>query len=226
VIRVVRPALTWFLLIAGPLLSFDALLHRALDSGIISGPLTILGVYTISPHSLAGVWAMVIEVLLWAGVLGVKADPHDWRAWATGALGLGLSLVFQAAMLDTWLARGMATVPALATASALIIFEVPRRYPTVPDEIDEPVVPLGPEPTPTVEPTAEPATVAPAEGPATVGAATVLTDADRQAIRRVQGDPAALERIITRRRLHRPTVDAWVNGRPRSGDQHNGKVPV
>jgi len=132
-----------------------------------------------------------------SGVQALDAPP-TWLGWLTAAwtpVALLLTVEFA-----TWLLYG-APAP-------------------VPDEADEPVVPLGPEPVPTVEPATVP-TVAP-----TVPAGTVpprsLTPADRQALRRVHGDPEAVTRIVAKRGLDRGTVDATVAGWARS----NGHRPT
>jgi hypothetical protein len=131
--RGVRTLLTGFLLVAAFLLSFGALRHRALTTGIIHGDLglpLVLAHVTISAHTLAGVWALTLDGLTAVGVLGVR-DPElrDWRAWAALIGGLGLSLRFQVSGYDSWEARGMAAVPPLALAMAVWIFEVGRARP-------------------------------------------------------------------------------------------------
>jgi hypothetical protein len=192
-----RAALTWFLLAAAALLSFDALTHRAAQAHLFAEPL-FLG--AISVHMLDQVWAVVIDVLAATGVLGLKLDRRDPRAWAALGLGLGLSLTFQAFVFDTWQQRLMAAVPALALSMAVWIFEVPwgeRRQPTraEPWPVGERglamhadstlITPPTPEPTPPTPPVASVAPVA----------WKPLTDAGRERLRRAHTanrDPAPI----------------------------------
>lgn len=214
-----RAALTWFLLAAAALLSFDALTHRAAQAGIVSEPL-FFG--TISVHLLDQVWALTIDVLAAVGVLGLKLDRHDRRAWCALGLGLGLSLAFQSLMLASWSQRAMAAVPPLALSMAVWIFEVPRRQtvqaepPSVPTAVGEraPTVPAADDLLP-LEQT-----------PGTVPRipAGALSRADEQALRRVRDDRAAVDRIAAKRAIDPDTVEMllskWSQRVPVSSNGH------
>lgn len=145
-LRVIRAALTGFLLVAAGVLSFGALRHQAQAAEIIHGDLLF-----ITAHTLAGVWALCPDVLAIVGIVGIRINRNDPRAWAALVLGLAMTLTFQVwADPHPWLLRG---VPAAAGAMAVWILEVPWvRVPTPsadPQPVDVPVSasapPSGPE---------------------------------------------------------------------------------
>jgi hypothetical protein len=193
-----RAALTWFLLVAAALLSFDALTHRAESQHIVANPL-FYGV--LSVHFLDQIWALTIDVLAAVGVLGLKLDRRDIRAWVALGLGLGLSMAFQSLMLDSWGQRGMAAVPPIALSMAVWIFEVPRR--TVARPAGERSAPIHAESTVGTEALPMPQT------PGTVPRepVSVLSRADEQALRRVRDDRAAVDRIAAKRAIDPDTVE-------------------
>ncbi len=97
----VRRALLGFLAAAALLLSFDALRSRALESGLIPA-------HAILPAGwLAALWALVIDVAAAAGILGVRGDRRDRRAWAMLLLAFGASVVFQIRTPPTAVARAV-----------------------------------------------------------------------------------------------------------------------
>jgi hypothetical protein len=153
-LRIIRATLTGFLLVAAALLSFGALRHAATQAQIIHGDLLM-----VSAHTLAGIWALCPDVLAAVGIVGLRIDNRDPRAWVALILGLGLTLLFQVwADPWPWLLRG---VPAAAGAMAVWILEVPWASargvvpPVVPQPVEVPasVAPLpGPEHPPTDQP--------------------------------------------------------------------------
>jgi Protein of unknown function (DUF2637) len=106
-----RRPLVVFLAAAAALLSFDALRAQALASGAVHHP------------ALAWVWPLVIDGMVAAGVLGVRADRRDWRAWAMFALAFGASVGFQVTVPPLWLARA---TPPVALLLAVVVLELPR----------------------------------------------------------------------------------------------------
>jgi len=169
-VRTIRTLLTGFLLVAAFLLSFTALRHIAVAAGIIHGDLGIplwVATLTLSVHTQAGIWALTPDVLAGVGILGVRADRRDPRAWTALVLGLGLTLLFQVwGDPWPWLLRA---VPASAGAVAVWLLEVPWGRRVVPGSAVQPAqVPAAtqlatqvartssPQPSPAPGPTAQP----------------------------------------------------------------------
>jgi hypothetical protein len=112
-----RRLLLAFLAGSAAILSFDALRSRALESGLISP-------HAILPAGwLAALWALVIDVAAAAGILGVRADRADRRAWAMVSLAFGASVAFQVVTPPTAIARA---VPPVALTLAVLVLELPR----------------------------------------------------------------------------------------------------
>src|SRR6266516_4958406 len=112
-----RRPLVWFLATAAAVLSFDALRSRALESGLVPA-------HAILPADLlASLWALVIDVAA-AGLLGVRSDRRDLRAWAMVVLAFGASVIFQIHTPSAAVARA---VPPVALATAVVVLELPRR---------------------------------------------------------------------------------------------------
>ena len=121
-----RRPLVVFLALAAAVLSFDALRAQALASGAVHHP------------ALAWIWPAVVDGMVAAGVLGVRADRRDWRAWAMFALAFGASIGFQTTTPPLWLAR---SVPPVALLLAVVVLELPRarrkaERPTVSPDTD------------------------------------------------------------------------------------------
>jgi hypothetical protein len=120
-----RRWLVVFLAAAAAVLSFDALRAQALASG------------AVHHQALAAVWALVVDGMAAAGVLGVRSDRRDWRAWIMLLLAFGCSVAFQVLVPPAWLARA---VPPVALLLAIVVLELPRAHRNVP----APVPPAGP----------------------------------------------------------------------------------
>lgn len=113
-----RRWLVIFLAAAAAVLSFDALRAHALESGVIP-------TQAIMPRTwLAALWATVIDAAAAAGILGVRADRRDPRAWLMLTLAFAASVGFQVWTPPTPLARA---VPPVVLALAIIVLELPRR---------------------------------------------------------------------------------------------------
>jgi Protein of unknown function (DUF2637) len=106
-----RRPLVVFLAAAAALLSFDALRVQALASGAVHHP------------ALAWVWPLVVDGAVAAGVLGIRADRRDVRAWLMFALAFGASVGFQVTVPPLWLARA---TPPVALLLAVVVLELPR----------------------------------------------------------------------------------------------------
>jgi hypothetical protein len=101
-------------------LSFDALRAYALDGR----PLTdgVIPQATILPRPwLAMLWAVVVDLAVAAGILGVKDDRGDWRAWLMLLLALGATLGFQVFALSPFVARA---VPPVGLALAILVLDL------------------------------------------------------------------------------------------------------
>ncbi len=106
-----RRWLVVFLAAAAAVLSFDALRAQALASG------------AVHHQALAAVWALVVDGMAAAGVLGVRTDRRDWRAWTMLLLAFTCSVAFQVLVPPAWLARA---VPPVALLLAIVVLELPR----------------------------------------------------------------------------------------------------
>jgi Protein of unknown function (DUF2637) len=106
-----RRPLVVFLAVAAALLSFDALRVQALASGAVHHP------------ALAWVWPLVVDGAVAAGVLGIRADRRDWRAWCMFLAAFGASVGFQVTVPPLWLARA---TPPVALLLAVVVLELPR----------------------------------------------------------------------------------------------------
>src|SRR6266516_4342807 len=107
----VRRVLLGFLALSAAVLSFDALRLQVLASG---------GVHH---HALAALWAAVVDGLAAAGLLGLRADRRDLRAWLMTVLAFAGSVTFQVAVPPAWLARA---VPPIGLFLAVLVLELPR----------------------------------------------------------------------------------------------------
>lgn len=102
------------------ILSFDALRAYALTGH----PLTkgVIPQATILPRPwLAMLWAIMVDLAAAAGILGVKDDRHDWRAWLMLLLALGATLGFQVFALPPVAARA---VPPVGLALAILVLDL------------------------------------------------------------------------------------------------------
>jgi hypothetical protein len=106
-----RRWLVVFLAAAAAVLSFDALRAQALASG------------AVHHQALAAVWALVVDGMAAAGVLGVRTDRRDWRAWIMLLLAFTCSVAFQVLVPPAWLARAVRPVALLL---AIVVLELPR----------------------------------------------------------------------------------------------------
>ncbi len=212
--RTTARALAWLLVVVVQALSFDALRSRALDAHIIHGQL-LYG--HVSEHMLAGAWALAVDILLWVGILSVRVDQQDWRAWL--ALGTGLACTFGN---QVWALppTALRAVPPVALAVALAVVEVPRRAAGPVGERGVRAAAARTPPTPVHD-------RAPHAGPEAVPdvpASVAVSRADREAVRRAwkTGDPARLEQVpADRPALDRATVQALAAGFARA----NGHRP-
>ena len=121
--RTIRAVLTGFLLVLAFALSFGVLRHRAVEANIIHGALATVLWGGLSVHTQAGMWALGPDVLAAVGIVGVRIDRNDPRAWVALILGLGLTLTFQ-----VWDAPSpvlLRAVPAVAGAMAVWMMEIP-----------------------------------------------------------------------------------------------------
>lgn len=202
----IRHTLTSFLLVAAFLLSFDALTHKVEGSGVIRAGL-FFGV--VSVHLLSQVWAASIDTLICVGILGVRLDPRDWRAWAAMAMGITFSFGFQITGLDNWLARFMAAVPPMALTMAIIVLEIPRGAPTSRSVVTDTPTPKDyrGEPIHVVADSMTPKEAVAAANPtATPLSPSGLTPADKEALRRARGNPFKVGRAVGERGLDHETV--------------------
>jgi hypothetical protein len=134
-----------WLLAGSAILSFDALRQFALRSSVIHSGLGPLG-----ESDLAGVFALIIDALVWVGILGVKLyGTGDVKAWAALGIGLGFTLGFQVFLPGEPITLPGVTgraVPPLALAVGIVVLEVratagERKAPRRPD-----APPAAPEP--------------------------------------------------------------------------------
>jgi hypothetical protein len=101
-------------------LSFDALRAYALTGR----PLTdgVIPQATILPRPwLAMLWAVMVDLAAAAGILGVKDDRRDWRAWLMLLLALAATLGFQVFAAPPVLARA---VPPVGLALAILVLDL------------------------------------------------------------------------------------------------------
>jgi hypothetical protein len=159
-----RRALVWFLAAGAAVLSFDALRAYALGAPPLAGG--VIPTRTIVDREwLAALWAIEIDAMAAAGILGARQDRKDWRAWSMFVLAAACSIGFQVLTLPAILARA---VPPLALFLAIVVLELPRARPDWPP----------PQPP---RPVAEPATpVAPPAEPATKPASSLRTSGTRR----------------------------------------------
>jgi hypothetical protein len=138
-----RRALVVFLAASAAVLSFDALRTQALASG------------AVHHHALAALWAVVIDGMAAAGILGVRGDQRDWRAWAMLVLAFVASVAFQVVTPPAWLARA---VPPVALFLAIVVVELSRESRDAAGASREPATeaPAEPDPAPAGAPIPEP----------------------------------------------------------------------
>jgi hypothetical protein len=134
-----RRALVWVLAAGAAVLSFDALRAYALGAPPLAGG--VIPVRTIIDREwLAALWALEIDAMAAAGILGARQDRRDWRAWSMFVLAAIASVGFQVFTLPAVLARA---VPPMALFLAIVVLELPRARPDWP-----PPLPPDPEPVP------------------------------------------------------------------------------
>jgi hypothetical protein len=124
----IRRVLLGFLAISAAVLSFDALRLQVNASG---------GVHH---HALAALWAGVVDGLAAAGLLGLRADRRDLRAWLMTVCAFTASVAFQVSVPPAWLARA---VPPVGLFLAVLVLELPR--PGAAEKGTPNVEPLSPE---------------------------------------------------------------------------------
>jgi len=91
-------------------LSFDALRAYALTGHPLASG--VIPVETILPRPwLAMLWAVMVDLAAAAGILGVKDDRGDWRAWLMLLLALAATLGFQVLSFPPVIARAVLIVP-------------------------------------------------------------------------------------------------------------------
>jgi hypothetical protein len=146
-LRICYAILGGFLLVFAFALSFGALRHRAVEAHIIHGDLATVLWGGLSVHTQAGIWALCPDVLAVVGIIGIRIDRRDPRAWAALVLGLGLTLTFQV-WEDPWTPL-LRAVPALAGAMAVWMIEVPWAKPS---RMPDPVAVAAPAPGPAQSP--------------------------------------------------------------------------
>lgn len=137
-----RRALVWFLAAGAAVLSFDALRAFALGAPPLAGG--VIPTRTIVGREwLAALWAIEIDAMAAAGILGVRQDRRDWRAWTMFLLAAVASVGFQVFTLPAVLARA---VPPVALFLAIVVLELPRARPDWP--LPQPPVKQPEEPEP------------------------------------------------------------------------------
>jgi hypothetical protein len=133
--RAARTGLLVWLVLGGQLLSFDALRTFALRAHIIHG-----GLGPLNEHDLAGVFALIIDALVWVGILGVKlGGKEDWKAWGAMAVGLLFTLGFQVFLPGeqiTLAGTAGRAVPPLALAVGIVVLEVQRAHASTSDVVE------------------------------------------------------------------------------------------
>ncbi|GEM_PF-2191176 len=115
-----RRVLVVLLALGMAVLSFDALRAYALTGR----PLTdgVIPQATILPRPwLAMLWAVVVDLAVAAGILGVKDDRRDPCAWAMLLLALAATLGFQVFALSPFVARA---VPPVGLALAILVLDL------------------------------------------------------------------------------------------------------
>ena len=126
-----RRVLVVLLALGMAVLSFDALRAYALTGR----PLTdgVIPQATILPRPwLAMLWAVVVDLAVAAGILGVKDDRRDPCAWAMLLLALAATLGFQVFALSPFVARA---VPPVGLALAILVLDLgpARPRPATPE---------------------------------------------------------------------------------------------
>jgi hypothetical protein len=102
------------------MLSFDALRAYALTGHPLASG--VIPTETILPRPwLAMLWAVVVDLAVAAGILGVKDDRGDWRAWLMLLLALAATLGFQVFALSPFVARA---VPPVGLALAILVLDL------------------------------------------------------------------------------------------------------
>lgn len=171
-----RHALVIFLGVGAAVLSFDALRAYALDQALVSG---VIPLHTVAPRGwLATLWAIEVDGMAAAGILGIRARRGDWKAWAMFILALGASLGFQVFALPAIVARA---VPPVALALAIVVLELPTQR-----EAEDAAVGESPTPVEAVEESTP----------------RKLTPADREALRRAhKRGPERVAEVVAQRNL-------------------------
>jgi len=101
-------------------LSFDALRAYALTGHPLASG--VIPVETILPRPwLAMLWAVMVDLAAAAGILGVKDDRGDWRAWLMLLLALAATLGFQVLSFPPVIARA---VPPVGLALAILVLDL------------------------------------------------------------------------------------------------------
>jgi hypothetical protein len=190
-----RRWLVVFLAVSAAVLSFDALRAQARASG------------AVHHDALAALWAVTVDGMAAAGILGVRDDRRDTRAWCMLALAFGASVAFQITTPPAWLARG---VPPVALFLAFVVLELPRARggagagadAPAPPPTGEPVVRLhdAPPRAPALAPVLAPAdTRARAAHPAGRTYRTLTPAERRKAERELARDPEVSARQLAAR---------------------------
>jgi hypothetical protein len=123
--------LVYFLGVNAIILSVDALMAYALGpppGRAVEGFGEVTAVIpdqTILPRPLmAFLWAVEVDGFGVAGLLGMRRDPGDWRAWAMAVVAVSASIAFQVFHAPPLLGRAVAP---LAWGMAALVLEVPRK---------------------------------------------------------------------------------------------------
>lgn len=125
--KLARGTLLVWLVAGGQVLSFDALREFALRAHIIHA-----GFWVFDEHQLAGVFALIIDALVWVGILGIKLQRDDVQAWVALAVGLAFTLGFQMFLPGepiTLAGTAGRAVPPLALAVGIVVLEVGQPLP-------------------------------------------------------------------------------------------------
>lgn len=115
-----RRALVVLLALGMGILSYDALRAYALTGKPLVDGVIPEATFMPRPY-LAMLWALVIDISVAAGILGVKDDRRDWRAWLMLLLALGATLGFQVFALSPFVARA---VPPVGLALAILVLDL------------------------------------------------------------------------------------------------------
>jgi hypothetical protein len=124
--------LVYFLGVNAAILSADALVAYALGPPPGQQPGGLGDVASVIPTDtlllprelLAVLWALEVDGMGFAGLLGIRRDRVDWRAWLLFGIGAGASIGFQ--VFHLWPLFGRAVAP-VAVVMAALVLEVPTK---------------------------------------------------------------------------------------------------